>query len=207
MMNKQQIRSEMKQFLAALSTEDRHARSHSACAHLAGTYAFRHSQTIMLYLSMPGEMDTATLALTAWEDGKSVVVPRMDWESKRMVPIEICSLDAGFETVGPGVRQPIEGKKVSLGIIDLIVIPGLAFDRHGYRVGRGKGFYDRFLAQREFAGTRCGLCFHEQMLSETIPNEPHDVPMDVVVTDREMLQIHPFRGRDKAGSEAGRSDR
>ncbi len=80
---------------------------------------------------------------------------------------------------------------VPLAIIDMVVIPGMAFDRNGFRVGRGRGFYDRFLSQQDFQGVRCALCFHEQLLNETIPSEPHDIPMDLIVTDREVVRCRP----------------
>ncbi len=76
---------------------------------------------------------------------------------------------------------------VPLDLIDMIVIPGLAFDRRGYRVGRGRGFYDRFLAQQAFQGLRCALCYHEQLI-DAVPYESHDIPMDLIVTDQEIVR-------------------
>ena len=109
--------------------------------------------------------------------------------------VEITSLDVGMQTAGPAgappVRQPVTGKVVPLGVIDMVVIPGLAFDRKGYRVGRGRGFYDRFLCQQDFQGARCALCFHEQLQEAGVPCEPHDIPMDLIVTDREVVRCHP----------------
>ena len=81
-----------------------------------------------------------------------------------------------------------------LALIDMVVIPGLAFDRPGYRVGRGRWFYDRFLAQKDFQGIRCGLCFHEQIQNQEIPCEPHDVPMDLIVTDVEVIRCQGESG-------------
>ncbi len=94
---------------------------------------------------------------------------------------------------GMGLREPDAGMALPLGMIDMIVIPGLAFDRRGFRVGRGKGFYDRFLAQQEFTGSRCALCFHEQVQSVVVPCEPHDVPMNLIVTDQEVIHC-PHHG-------------
>jgi 5-formyltetrahydrofolate cyclo-ligase len=187
-MNKNQLRASMKLFLAALSPGDRHARSMAACRLLLTTREFKAGQTIMIYLSMATEVETSALALRAWQEGKAVAAPRMDWEAKRMEPVEIRSLDVGMRTTGPGVREPVTGTVVPLGVIDMIVVPGLAFDRRGYRVGRGRGFYDRFLCQQDFQGVRCALCFHEQLQEEPIPAEPHDIPMDLIITDREVIR-------------------
>ena len=187
-MNKTQIRADMKTFLRNMSAEDRQRRSLAACTRLAATREFKNAQMVMLFMSMPTEIETSPLALRAWQEGKSIAVPRVDWESKRMDPLEIRSLESGMQIVGPGLRQPIDGKVVPLALIDMVVIPGLAFDRQGFRVGRGRGFYDRFLAQQEFEGVRCALCYHEQLLEDEIPREPHDIPMDLIVTDQELLR-------------------
>ena len=187
-MNKTQIRTNMRALLKNLPADERRQRSLAACELLAGTREFRNAQMIMLFLSMLSEIETSSLALKAWQEGKSIAVPRVDWESRRMDPLEIRSLDTGLQTVAQGYRQPIEGTVVSLGLIDIVIIPGLAFDRKGFRVGRGRGFYDRFLAQQDFQGVRCALCFQEQILTEDIPRESHDIPMDLIVTDKEIIR-------------------
>ena len=189
MITKNEIRVKMRDMLAGVTPEQRHARSIAACGLLTGTREFKNAQLIMIFLSMQSEVETGTLAVRAWSECKRIAVPRVQWVGKRMEPIEIKSLDVGMKNSGPGgaVREPIEGTQVPLGLIDLVVIPGLAFDRRGYRVGRGRGFFDRFLAQQDFQGVRCALCFHEQLLNEPVPVEEHDVPMDLIVTDREVL--------------------
>lgn len=200
-MNKTQIRAAMKLFLAGLSAQDRHVRSLAACNNLIATREFHDAQTIMIFLSMPSEVETSTLAVKAWQEGKNIAVPRVDWTTKKMDPVQINSLDDGMITsdgagaVPTGIRQPVEGTVLPLDMIDMIVIPGMAFDRKGYRVGRGKGFYDRFLAQQGFKGVRCALCFHEQVQAETIPCEAHDIPMNLIVTDKEVIHCphHPHR--------------
>jgi 5-formyltetrahydrofolate cyclo-ligase len=199
MVLKSQIRADMKAFLAGLSPADRHARSLAACQQLAGTREFKNAQMIMIYLSMPTELETSTLAVRAWQEGKSVAVPRVDWNGLRMEPVEIRSLDVGMRTTGPGVPEPIEGTVVPLQMIDLIVAPGQAFDHQGRRVGRGRGFYDRFLAQKDIQAVRCGLCFHEQVLSIPIPSEPHDMLMNLVITDREVIHC----GHEQKGFSGG----
>lgn len=194
-MNKNQIRIDMKAFLAGISAGDRHARSIAACQQLIATREFKSAQMIMIFMAIPGEIETSTLAVKAWQEGKSIVVPRVDWGEKRMEPVEIRSLDVGMKTTGPGLREPAEGTVVPLGLIDMVVTPGLAFDRRGYRVGRGRGFYDRFLARQDFKGVRCALCFHEQLLNEPIPSEAHDVPMDLIVTDLEVMRCNAHHER------------
>ena len=198
--SKQAIRASMKEFLAGVSVTDRHKRSLDACTLLASTKEFKAAQIIMLFLSMQQEVETATLAVKAWQEGKSIAAPRVDWQGRRMEPVEIKSLDVGLKETQFGVREPIAGTQVALGMIDIVVIPGLAFDRRGYRVGRGRGFYDRFLSQQDFKGLRIGLCFHEQLLGEAIPTEEHDIPMDVVITDREIVRCPAPRPAGAGGT-------
>jgi 5-formyltetrahydrofolate cyclo-ligase len=206
-MNKNTIRASMKEFLAGISPEERHARSLAACHNLFHTGEFKNAQMIMIFLSMPSEIETSTLAIKAWQEGKSIVVPRVDWNSRKMEPVEIQSLDTGLQTTAvgggsapgvSGIREPISGKVVPLGLIDMVVIPGLAFDRRGFRVGRGRGFYDRFLAQQDFQGVRAALCFHEQLQDDSVPSEPHDVPMNLIVTDKEVVHCTGHSGRSHA---------
>jgi 5-formyltetrahydrofolate cyclo-ligase len=205
-MNKNTIRASMKEFLARITPEERHARSLAACHNLMTTKEFKNAQMIMIFMSMPSEVETSTVALKAWQEGKSIAVPRIDWNTKKMEPVEIKSLDTGMQTTAvgggggstpgiTGIREPISGKVVPLGLIDMVVIPGLAFDRRGFRVGRGRGFYDRFLAQQDFQGSRAALCFHEQLQIAAIPCEPHDVPMNLIVTDKEVVHCSGHSGR------------
>jgi len=179
----------MKNQLALLTPEERHARSLDACNNLVASPEFKRANLLMIYLSMSTEVETAALAIKAWQEGKSIAAPRIDWENKKMEPIELTSLDTGLGHTGPNdtVREPLTGKIIPLDLVDLIVIPGMAFDRKGFRVGRGKGFYDRFLARQDFQGVRCGFCFSEQLLATPVPREPHDIPMHLIVTDKEIL--------------------
>jgi len=181
--NKSAIRRQLRETLAAMSDADRHAKSIAACALIASTPEFASASTIMLYLSTTQEVDTAPLALRAWQSGKTVVVPKVSWDQKRMLPVEISSLHADLTTSGLGVREPVGGKPVPNNLIDLVVVPGLGFTANGYRIGRGMGFYDRFLAQTDFMGVSCGLAFEQQVV-ETIPVLDHDMPLSMLVTDR-----------------------
>jgi 5-formyltetrahydrofolate cyclo-ligase len=155
----------------------------SACSFVANSPEFAAARVVMLYLSMPTEVDTSPLALKCWQAGKTVVVPKVSWDQRRMLPVEISSLTDHVTTSGPGVREPIGGKPVPVDLIDLVVVPGLGFSEKGYRIGRGMGFYDRFLAQGEFIGISCGLAFDEQIVAD-LPVLDHDIPLSMLVTDR-----------------------
>jgi 5-formyltetrahydrofolate cyclo-ligase len=137
----------------------------------------------MLYLSTALEVDTAPLALRSWQAGKTIVVPKVSWDQRRMLPVEISSLTTGLTTTGPGVREPIAGNPMPVEFIDLVIVPGLGFTDTGYRIGRGMGFYDRFLAQPDFLGLSCGLAFAEQIMPD-LPVLDHDIPLSMLATDK-----------------------
>ncbi len=180
-MNKQAVRRKLRETLAAMSEADRHAKSVSACRFVIGSPEFVAARVVMLYLSTPTEVDTAPIALRCWQEGKQVVVPKVSWDQRRILPVEISTLKDGLTTTGP-VREPIAGKPCPIDLIDLVIVPGLGFSTNGFRIGRGMGFYDRFLAQTDFVGRSCGLAFEEQVL-ETLPVLDHDVPLNMLATD------------------------
>jgi 5-formyltetrahydrofolate cyclo-ligase len=180
--DKSVLRRSLRETLAGMSDASRHNKSLAATSLITSSPEFAAARVVMLYLSMPQEVDTAPLALRCWQAGKSVVVPKVAWNQRRMLPVEISSLQTGMTTAGPGVREPISGKPVPVEFIALVVVPGLGFTEQGYRIGRGMGFYDRFLAQSEFIGLSCGLAFSEQIVP-ALPMMAHDVPLSMLVTD------------------------
>jgi 5-formyltetrahydrofolate cyclo-ligase len=185
MTNKPAVRRQLREALSAMTPAERHAKSIAACGMVSASPEFLAANVVMLFLSTPMEVDTAPLALRCWQDGKSVVVPKVSWDQRRMLPVEIHSLTTGLATTGPGIREPAEetGKPIPLNLIDLVIVPGLGFTPDGYRIGRGMGFYDRFLAQPEFVGLSCGLAFAEQIVDQ-LPVLDHDMPLSMLVTDR-----------------------
>lgn len=179
--NKTAMRRELRQRLDAMTDPQRHAKSLAACRSAAELPEFAAARVVMIFLSTPTEVDTASLALRCWQAGKTVVAPKVSWDQRRMLPVEITSLRDGLTHTGP-VREPIAGKPIPVELIDLVIVPGLGFTPRGYRIGRGMGFYDRFLAQPEFAGASCGLAFEEQVVSD-LPVLDHDVPLHILVSD------------------------
>lgn len=186
---KRKLRCRMRELLEATPPQERVQRSQAACDAVASTKAFEEAVVVMLYLSLPDEVDTTPLALRAYQLGKTVCAPRVDWERKRLTPVELSAFDlARCQVRRFGVREPAEdARPVPLSEIDLVLTPGLAFDEQGWRLGRGEGFYDRFLARPELARADVfGLCFDFQLIP-LVPRSDHDVQMDVVTTDRRVV--------------------
>ena len=187
-MTKAQLRDKYRAILKSITSRDRSEKSKLACSKLIATPQFRDASVIMMFLSMPSEPDTTDAIRCAWQNGKTIAAPKVLWKKKDMVPVRIDSLDNGFKIEESGLRNPITNKEVPVEEIDLVVIPALVFDHGGYRVGRGGGYYDKFLANSALKAIKCGFGYAEQLLKEEfIPAGHKDVPLDMLVTDKEVL--------------------
>lgn len=144
-------------------------------------------RTILAYHPLPGEVDL--LPLIAEETGKTWVFPLVDGES---LALHRWTPGAPWVTGSFGIREPDpeHWPLVTPGSIDLALIPGLAFDREGRRLGRGKGYFDRLLAHTGFRALKVGIVTERHLLGE-IPAEPHDHEVDLVVTE---TAIHASEG-------------
>jgi 5-formyltetrahydrofolate cyclo-ligase len=190
MTSKSDVRRMLRDRLDAISPAERHSRSVLATSWLTRTDEFINARVVMVYLSTPEEVDTAQLALRCWQAGKTVVAPKVFWDQKRMLPVEISSLTTGMIQARPGINEPISGKPIPVDMIDLVVVPGVGFTSTGHRIGRGLGFYDRFLAQPDFIGRSCGMAFEDQIV-EDLPVLDHDVPLSMLVSERGVRRFAP----------------
>jgi 5-formyltetrahydrofolate cyclo-ligase len=180
--DKSEIRRELRKRLAAMTDPQRQSKSLAATNFLTASPEFAAARVVMLYLSTHQELDTAPLALKCWQTGKTVVVPKVSWDQRRMLPVEITSLQTNMTTSGPGVREPVSGQPIPLNLIDLVIVPGIGFSTDGHRIGRGMGFYDRFLALPEFIGLSCGMGFEEQIVPK-LPVLDHDMSLSMLCSD------------------------
>ena len=185
---KRSLRKQMKATVASMPARAAAAKSAAACNALMALPEFRRAKAIMLYLSIPGEVDTAPIALGAWQAGKTVLVPKMDWPRRGMLAVEINSLETNIVTADFGLREPAEGEPRPVSDIDFIVVPALAYDRKGNRLGRGGGIYDRFLSSPGMRAVACGLAFAEQIVDE-LPVCDHDRRVNMLVSDTEVLRF------------------
>ncbi|MEN6428663.1 MAG: 5-formyltetrahydrofolate cyclo-ligase [Phycisphaerales bacterium] len=192
-MEKVELRRELRNRLLAMSPEQRKDKSRKACRNLISTEQYQNASIIMMYLSLPHEVDTTEVILHAWQLGKTVAVPKISWQQRHMIPVQINSLDTGFSTGTWGLRNPLAGVPIPFGQIDLVVAPALGFDRKGNRLGRGGSFYDRFFANKDLTASRCGLAFAEQVL-ELVPTTEHDEPVEFLVTDEEVVHCDGRKG-------------
>ncbi|MEM9662455.1 MAG: 5-formyltetrahydrofolate cyclo-ligase [Planctomycetota bacterium] len=175
---KKAMRTEMKLALARLGPMEIAARSAAACGFLVDR--FGAAKTVMAYLAMPVEADPAG-AMAVWRArGARVCAPRSDWESRTMEPAVLGGkLIEGAKGIRePGPSQPV----VETGELEVVVVPGLGFTATGDRLGRGAGFYDRFLARLGTETVTVGLAVSVQIVDD-LPTEPTDRRVDMVVTE------------------------
>lgn len=179
---KSDLRTRMRSLLRKLTPAERAARSTAAAKHLVASAAWRDARVVLVFLSLPSEVDTTALVEAAWGSGKRVLAPRVDVASTTLVPVAIRSWSdclPGFK----GILEPTASGAVPVESIDLVLVPGLAFDLQGRRLGRGGGYYDRFLARPGLAALTCGLGFESQVLDQ-VPSEAHDRRVDALATDK-----------------------
>ena len=138
-MDKVQLRHQLRSRLVELTDEQRSDQSKKACQNLIDTEQFQRAGVIMAYLSLPHEADTTPIILHAWQQEKTVAVPKVSWQQRHMIPVEITSLQAGIATGKGGLRNPVTGVPMPIEEIDLVITPGLAFDKKGRLIFRKDG--------------------------------------------------------------------
>ena len=189
MCEKKTIRREISEAIAAMDQAVLVEKSRAICQAVAALDEFRDASVVMLYLPIPGEVDTAPLAEIAWQAGKRVCCPKFDDASRTMWPREILPDHADSFDTTQGLRSPASTIEIPLDEIDLVIVPAIAFDSACNRLGRGGGFYDRFLQRldrflqgKKLRATTIGVGFSEQICPK-LPIEDHDTPLDVVACD------------------------
>ncbi|MCL7747191.1 5-formyltetrahydrofolate cyclo-ligase [Halalkalibacter alkaliphilus] len=180
MLTKKDIRNEMSRKLDSISAEKWKNWSKEIADHLVSSSLWKESGVIALTVSRGKEVDTYCLIETAWKQGKKVVVPRADFKQKRMSFFEITSFNQLEE--GPyNLKEPnVEScPSIDPQKIELVIVPGLAFDKNGSRLGFGGGFYDRFLPK--IKAQTIALALPCQVIP-FVPTEPHDCLIDHIIS-------------------------
>lgn len=157
--------------------------------HLVGHPAWRSSRVLLGYASFRQEVDTFPLLAEALAEGKDLVLPRVDRRARRLDLLRVRDLGADLEPGYQGIPEPRPGRcpPAHPGAIDLVLVPGVVFDRRGFRLGYGAGYYDRLLPSLAGA-VRVGLAFSLQVVDE-LPVLAHDLPVDVLVTEEGILEV------------------
>ncbi len=177
---KHAIRQQVFQRLNTQQEDTRRRKSGIIRRRLTRLAAFRHAKTVCCYVSLPYEVDTRRLITQMLVMGKRVVVPKV--ARKRLILSEVQDPARDLAPGRFGVWEPIPQavRPVSVEELDLVVVPGVAFDRDGHRLGHGFGYFDRFLARVPDVPT-VGLCFDFQLF-DRLPRHPHDRAVQTVLS-------------------------
>ena len=161
--------------------EDRFKNSLVILEKLLAVTEFQKSKTILFYASFDGEVDTWPMMKRALNLGKQIALPKIIPTQKKIIPMLISDLQTDLYLGPYGIRQPLDScRPVKVEELDLVVVPGVAFDRRNRRLGRGGGYYDRFLADLSPQTPKIGLAFDFQIV-DRFPVDAHDVAVTRVI--------------------------
>lgn len=183
MTDKTRLRERMRALRASIPPPDRLAMAASVEGRLFALPEVERAGTIMLFYSFGSEIETGPMAERVLSEGKRLLLPYL--QGGGMEAAEVVARDE-LQPSGYGPREPARRVAVDPETVDVVVTPGLAFDRLGYRLGYGGGHYDRYLDRLAPPATRIGIGFSVQLL-DRVPREPGDRRVDLVVTDREVV--------------------
>lgn len=173
-MTKQELRKLIRERKALCTMEELTKLSEEICRKVMATPAWQDARTVLLYHALPDEVNTLSILRAR---GKSLLLPVVVGDDLELRVYDGSTTEGAFH-----IQEPIGLLFTDYPSIDLAIIPGMAFDREGHRLGRGKGYYDRLLPHLTHA-YRLGICFPFQLL-DSVPTEEHDMKMDAVITLR-----------------------
>ena len=178
---KQDLRARSKERRRNMASDEKQLLDKAVADNVRRLKEYRPAKTILIYMSTPIEVDTVGIIKNAWEDGKRVAVPRCIPDTRDMEFHYIDSLDSlsvgTFSVLEPDPSLPIVTDFSGC----LMIVPGMHFDMKGYRIGYGKGYYDRYMVR--FTGISAGICYSGE-LKPFLYHGRYDRHVDIVVTDK-----------------------
>lgn len=182
-LTKSLLRSKLRGVLDQIGVDARKRKSRKILRKLTRLAAFQKTRNIFTYVSLSKEVETRSLIQRALSVKKNVFVPRVDQRRKEVTFFQIYNLSRDLRKGSFGIMEPriVASRKGVPGPSDLVIVPALGFDRMGMRIGRGGGYFDRFLKKVKGA-TKIGLAFREQIVKK-VPRGAEDVRVDRVITD------------------------
>lgn len=186
-MNKSQLRQSAIAQLRQLDISEKENIEQKLLEHLMHSSIWKQAHTIGITISRGFEWNTGAIIETAWKQNKAVYVPKCFPDNRNMIFYKLTSFQE-LEVVYYNLQEPkpIETNKINKNSLDMIIVPGLLFDRSGYRIGFGGGYYDRFLT--DYKGHTVALTASQQLM-EKIPNEPHDIAVKHIITESDIINV------------------
>lgn len=175
MRDKKEIRAAVRSRLREVTAGERMLRSNNITEQLLSLNELQPARVVALFVSLPDEPDTALL-LKELSSRCRVVVPRIEGDKMEFYDYAERALCSGSY----GILEPMQGEPVAPHDIDIMIVPGVAFTLDGLRMGRGKGFYDKYMSREGFRALKIGICLAPQLL-DRLPCEPHDIKMDIII--------------------------
>lgn len=192
-MTKPEARRAARQRLRAFDARERAGAEAAIARNLWQIPAIAAARTLLLYASLPDEVATDEIAREALRRGITVTYPRCLPDTFELALHHLRDLDELRDAGSYGIREPDPSCPIlAVSDIDAALVPGLAWDRTGARLGRGAGYYDRLFASPDWRGFRCGLFFSFQEL-ERVPSDPWDAPLHAVVTEQQSFPSLPLQ--------------
>ncbi len=183
---KEDLRKKGKDLRNNIGLEVRIAKSQKVAEHFLQSTLFEKAETVFSYLPIGSELDTLPILENVWQKGKRVAVPVTE-KNRQMSFVVIDSLQATH--IGNfGIREPKKGKTFFPKSEDVILVPALFFDHEGNRLGYGGGYYDTYFAQYPL-GRKVGICFQEQIISDVMPVEKTDYPVENILTENGWIKV------------------
>ena len=180
-MEKERLRNKVKAQKSLLTAAEKRNAAAEVFARLENNAAFILARNILLYHSLPDELSTLDF-IGRWHNRKRFFLHRVNGVNLDILPYEESRLALGAFHI----EEPQGDNIVDISEIEMIVVPGIAFDAKGNRVGRGKGYYDRLLAQSK--AVKVGVGYDFQFVDEGIDTEPHDIKVDIVITQSRTIR-------------------
>lgn len=181
---KDELRQKYLAMRASMESEVKQTRDEAICKCAQGLVSFRYAEFVLLYAATDNEIDVSAIAEVAFKAGKKVAFPRSDKDTHTMKYHFVSSLDElTVDTYGikePPKDAPVYDPSKESGSA-VCFIPGLLYDKAGYRLGYGKGFYDRYLSA--FSGCKIGVIYSDYILP-TVPRGRFDVSVDILLTEK-----------------------
>jgi 5-formyltetrahydrofolate cyclo-ligase len=203
--DKAALRADFRARLATLDPAAAGERSNRLCARLTAAMATVHS--VMAFAPIPGEPDITPVLDWLWTSGRRLCLPRVNWTMRAMEPAQVAGIPGSAGgSPGPGAAGPLDlrallvptrhgileppptAPAIPITDLDAVLVPGLAFDARGHRLGRGGGFYDRFLSHPLLRADRIGVAFDLQ-IADTLPADPHDACVGAIATESRLILV------------------
>ncbi len=184
---KKNLRQQMLLVLAGLTGGQRAEASNRAVALLQQQETWRAASAVLFYAPIRNELDIWPAVAVAIQEGKLVSLPRFDDSTQTYIVCRVEDPQADLQAGRYGIREPRQGcEAVALNRLDFALVPGVAFDLYGRRLGQGRGHYDRLLA--EMSGNSCGVAYDEQLV-RAVPVQPHDSDVNCILTPTRWIEL------------------